>query len=759
MTYEIELLPPSKIRNEITRRMSDYVRERIPAARQAEYEADGWVLDKKLKSLVWMRKRKRHDVAFEDRVWAMCARLGFTQLSPHRSVRIPYGDGENERKQVDVFAADNDVVLVIECKSSEAEKAPTHAFKTEIESIQGYRAGLIRTLRAQFPDHKVRFVFATNNINATPDTLGRIENAQISYMDEEAVDYYHELATHLGNAAKFQLLGNLFSGQQIMAMDAVVPAIQGKMGGYLYYSFAIEPERLLKIAYVLHRNNANLKSMPTYQRIIKRTRLKRVSEFVDKGGFFPNALIINVENGGKRLKFDRTPSDTGASTLGLLHLPRKYRSAFVIDGQHRLYGFANSERAATELVPVVAFVDLPGPKQLDLFMQINENQQAVPKNLRSTLNADLLWNSPDRRRQAQALKLRVAQQLGEAKSSPLRGRIIVGEEQSNDRRCIGLEAISRGIDRGRFIGEFSSTEMKKVGSFYRGSNSATLEPLASFLELCFAFLSEELPTQWNLGRVGFLFTNAGVEALLRVIGDVVDHLVSAGTVDARQQTPSSVFVHVRPILQILTNYLNALGADEVTEFRGNYGSGAPTIYLRRFQGSLADAVEGFEPEGLREWQANQTKQFNAESYTMVHEIEVHLKADIKRRLEDKYHSNWFKDGVPQAVYQDGMARAAEKQWRAEADVKVDWWDCLYLIELHKVMLHGQQSGWMEMFDRDYTLPSDRKVSSWRAKSSWMNQLNVIRNKISHNESVSESEYEFLQSLYSWFELGGTGANE
>ena len=29
------------------------------------------------------------------------------------------------------------------------------------------------------------------------------------------------------------------------------------MGGHTYYSFAIEPARLLKMSYVLHRNQAN----------------------------------------------------------------------------------------------------------------------------------------------------------------------------------------------------------------------------------------------------------------------------------------------------------------------------------------------------------------------------------------------------------------------------------------------------------------------------------------------------------------------
>ncbi len=366
--------------------------------------------------------------------------------------------------------------------------------------------------------------------------------------------------------------------------------------------------------------------MPTYQRIIKKSRLKKVSEFVEKGGFFPNSLIINIDNDHKKLKFDRTAneSQSGSSTLGILHLPRKYRSAYVIDGQHRLYGFANSARAHTELVPVVAFVDLEGSKQLELFMQINENQQAVPKNLRNTLNADLLWGSPDKRKQAQALKLKVAQLLGELKSSPLRQRVIIGEEQSNDRRCISLDAVSRGIDRGRFIGEFTSAATKKQGSFYRGSNDNTYKGLTEFVEHCFGYLRDELPTQWNLGRGdgGFVFTNAGVEAILRLIGDLVDHLVSQGKVDPLQNQPTDVFMQVRELLQHLVTHLESLAPDDVAEYRGWLGSGAPTKYLRRFQVAVATQVPNFEPEGLAEWKADQEKQFNAESYIMVREIKV-----------------------------------------------------------------------------------------------------------------------------------------
>ncbi|WP_303066832.1 DGQHR domain-containing protein [Alistipes indistinctus] len=168
------------------------------------------------------------------------------------------------------------------------------------------------------------------------------------------------------------------------------------MGGHTYYSFSIEPEKLLKIGYVLHRNKANKKMMPTYQRLlIKKTRLKAIQEFVEDGGFFPNSIIININADGRSLKFDQAANqeDNHISRIGILHLPKKYRSAYIIDGQHRLYGYADSEYKSKNCIPVVAFVNLDRKEQVQLFMQINENQKPVPKNLRNTLNSDLLWNS------------------------------------------------------------------------------------------------------------------------------------------------------------------------------------------------------------------------------------------------------------------------------------------------------------------------------------------------------------------------------
>ena len=60
--------------------------------------------------------------------------------------------------------------------------------------------------------------------------------------------------------------------------------------------------------------------MPTYQRIIKKQRLKEIRKFIDNKGFFPNSLIISIDTNGKKLRFDlATPQIENARYMGLCY--------------------------------------------------------------------------------------------------------------------------------------------------------------------------------------------------------------------------------------------------------------------------------------------------------------------------------------------------------------------------------------------------------------------------------------------------------
>lgn len=754
--FSAQLVKERSIAADTRRRLSPYLFKTIPTARQGESEAEGWLQDHKLKRSVVMRRLKPHDEVFVDRVWAALSRLQFPMLNKEASFTVPLSPTGNrqveESASFDVFAADEEVALVVLCRSVEIPIASS--FRQEIEAIQVCRAEVLRSFRTLIPDRKIKFVLATNNLIVSEATLDRLKEADIVHMDEDTIDYYLELAEHLGPAARYQLLGSMFAGSKIPGLESRVAAIQGKMGGHTYYSFMIEPARLLKLGYILHRHKANSELMPTYQRIIRKSRLKNIAHFVDNGGFFPNSIIVNIEAGTRGLQFDRASTTDTEARIGVLHLPQTYRAAYIIDGQHRLYGYAGSHRAETDLIPVVAFLSLPRASQVELFMQINENQQAVPKNLRNTLNAELLYESSDVREQTKALKLRIAQRLEDRKSSPLRGRIIIGEEKPSALRCITIDSISLGLDRGNFIGSPNKAAMKEPGTFYKGGNEPTLRALLPFLELSFAYLRDHLQAQWALGKAdgGFVFVNNGVEGFLRVLSDVVDHLVVLGEVNPRTDSTEEVFVKTQPYLDPLISFLDGVSYAEATEFRRMYGSAGRARYWRKLQTAINIAIPEFNPPGLAEFHKDENTAFNTEAYRMINEIETFLKADIRRRLEDEFEQAWTTQGIPVQVYKDASNLAIEKNFdKREGRDDVEAWDCMHLVNYLQIMQKSSKN-WESIFQERYTRPGD-KSRSWKDKASWMHELNRIRNKVSHaGTAVTEQEYNFVVAIHTWLVL-------
>lgn len=749
--YE-RLVPVKAIAREVRQRLSRNQVQSVARSSIEAYEQDGWTVDRRLRRTVKMRKPKAHDTAFRDRVWSTFARLDFDLMNRGDGIELEIGAG-GKKQHVSVLAGDDEVILIIECFSSDTLRT-TH-LRHELQSVVDSREEIVKFMRRQFPARKVKFIIATNNLAVTPSAQSAMEAADIVHMDEESIDYFLLLAEHLGKAARYQLLGSLFAGQRIPALDPEVHAIRGRMGGLTYYSFAIEPERLLKLAYILHRNKANSSLMPTYQRLIKKSRLQAVSRFVDDGGFFPNSIIINLETGSRGPRFDPVSKAGDGPVLGTLYLPRTYRAAYVIDGQHRLYGYANSDRAVSELIPVVAFVNLPRSEQVRLFMQINENQQAVPKNLRNTLNADLLWDSSDLREQVRALKLRIAQHLGEAKTSPLYGRIILGENPRSPIRCLTIDAINNGLTRGNFLGSFYKASIKELGTFYRGTNEASFDALVPFIETCIMYMRDGLGTQWLLGSNdgGFVFINTGVESLLRIFSDIVDDLIANAGVDPRSSSTDELFAMTAPYLDLVVEHLQSLSGEQAAEYRRNYGSGGSIRYWRRLQVAIRKGRPNFSPPGLTSFLEDEAKAFNAESSEMIRDLEIFLNRDVRQRLQGKFGAKWFHQGVPRSVRESAMLLAAQKNVELDPDDQVTEWDCLHLINYQTIMVQNQQI-WLELFAKQYTRPGEEsKPGSWKNRSSWLIELNRIRNENAHTYVVKPKEHEFLTELTSWLVKG------
>lgn len=720
---------------------------------------EGWIENKKYKDerFVGVRKNKKFDEIFEDRVWSLFAKLGFTHMNKDRYFVMSYDyQNPSNTQQIDVFAADEETVIIVECKTAETLK--DGIFKKSLEAFHGQMEGLRREAQKRFPKAKVKFIWATNNYIISPADQSKMKEWGIVHFGASVINYYYELVKHLGTCARYQLLGNLFANQEIRNMDDKIPAIQGEMGDHKYYSFSIEPERLLKIGYVLHRNEANKNMMPTYQRLIKKNRLLNVRNFIKNGGYFPNSLIISIDSGGKGLQFDMsgTKVEGSHSRLGVLHLPKKYRSAYIIDGQHRLYGYSDSPYAAKDSIPVVAFVDLDRQEQIKLFMDINENQKAVPKTLRVTLNADMLWDSSDYNERRQALRSKIAQMLGEEDTSPLMGRVVIGEDEKSAVKCITVEAIQTALKKCNFMSQFDKkNNIIKDGTFDVGDNQGTCDLLYPFLEDCLRYIKSETSEEWerNDGNGGMLTINRGMQAIIRVINDIVNHLVESKSIFPKEQTTEEIVKQVSFYLDPLNEYLNNITQQERKDLRGYFGGGADTRFWRAFQREIAKGRSDFKPDGLNEYWSNEAKTYNTDSMNYLREICNLTKQKIKETLIKKYGENWEIKAIPKPIYKRAKGMADERNYdnisSGDEENSVSIWDCVTLKECKDIVTVGNH--WTELFESLLTRPEEEKISGGKdARTKWMEQIDSLQNKLNMpSYSITATEFEFIIAVYKW----------
>ena len=207
----------------------------------------------------------------------------------------------------------------------------------------------IQTLDKAAPRHygrkprlKIKFGIATRNIEWRAADRTRAREAGVAVITEHDLAYFEKLTGLLKNAARYQFLGRYLGGEKVEGLRTKLPATKGLAGGRVFYNFLISPHDLLRIAYINHKAKTSNDDFETYQRMVKPSRLKAIGRYIDEGGRFPTNIVINFKING-HLQFDQKEVFGDAAT-GILSLPGQYGSAWVIDGQHRLYGYAHASR-------------------------------------------------------------------------------------------------------------------------------------------------------------------------------------------------------------------------------------------------------------------------------------------------------------------------------------------------------------------------------------------------------------------------------
>ena len=733
------------------KRRVDYVEEKVNKELVDSRINQGWSLKKSLKSgSAVLTKQKRIGNSFEDQIWTILYRMGFKIMNRTNAFELCYSENDPKlTKQIDVIAIDDETCLFIECKET-ARMNNSKSWLMEIAEMDSKYKGCIDEISSKYPGLKFKQIFATKNYILGDQDLARLKDAKITHFSNEMVDYYEALVEHLGPAAKYQLLGSLFAGQEIKGLEERIPAIEGKMGNLTYYSFSIEPERLLKISYVLHRNHANRDMMPTYQRLIKKNRLTQIRDFVNNGGYFPNSLIISIDDPKQRIRFEPAPQviKNSVSKIGTLYLPKQYQSAYIIDGQHRLYGYSESRFAKTNSVPVVAFVNMSQERQVEIFMEINENQKAVSKSLRNTLiiNMDFCSNNLNKRRQA--VMLDIAQKLGEKPESPLYGRVITGENTKTLMRCITIEYLKSALEKTNIFNKYkNNNEVLVQGILDRTDGQKTVDAVFPFFVRALNLLAKECREEWDKGSAGTLTINNTIVGVIRIIGDIVDLVIEGNGLPQVIYDIDRLFEKCEPWLVDFADAINKMSPERRNEIKNEKGGAAKEQTWRKLQLEFNRLYPDFTNPDLVNYIENKCTDYKSETEELALVIRASLVKTIRAIVENQIGGTreMFPEDLDISL-QTQIARQNTINSRNGVYEEIDQWSFIGFDELAKIISHKDH--WTKCFKIAIIGLKANKAKTEIISS--LISMAKISKKIKSSSRISKDELDFIKLEYDYW---------
>lgn len=731
---------------EYKRRRQPYLTKRISQAELPAHLEDGWELDREMERGVRVRRIKRLDEQLENQLWVLLYLLGYERLNVGRHFKVTVDvEGKKVSKQIDVLALDEETAVVAECKSAESMKSKSlQAEISEFDSVKKQIANAIRSNGG--PDYKPKIIWmmVTSRIRWKENDLARAKDRQIHVVREHELRYFMEIAKTLGRAAKYQFHAEFLKGQSIPALtQKFVMASRFKLGGRTAYAFTISAADLLRRGFVNHRDLRDPSGAPTYQRLINPGRLKKIAGFLESGGYFANSILVNFHHD---LRFDIGQKDPDSETqYGRLYLPDTYKSCWIIDGQHRLYGAAVvSDASFAPAIPVVAFERLPAEEEANLFATINREQKQVQKKLLDELDGELKWGSDDHREALSAIAVRALDMLRGEVLGPFEDRIALPGMRGRQ-QPLTVPQLKPAILQSGLIGRISSRDGRFVaGPLTGSSHEETLSNLTSFMSDFFEGIRQVNPDRWA-GSAVPLCHNVAVAAIIRLAGELVRHLERTERIDVHELPPGELADQAKLLAQPFIAFCQN-ATDE--EFRGRFpitfGTGGPRRYFLQAADLISEHVPSFLVEGLDEFRVNTSKGRTDQGDQAVRWISDTLHSYVVDKLREVYGADFFEKGIKN---KDIKIKAYSKRADTDPEGNTPLETYLDIIELKKIAETNEN--WPHFRDvLNIPIPGQQKGLAKYIK--WFDDFNDIRKIYAHpfNRSYSDSDIALLELVQS-----------
>ncbi len=720
----------------------EYVEVSVKKDHVSEYLAQGYEEFKELKTKIKLRRPITTQERLERKVWSLLYLLGYPVLQSSNFGIIT--DNNEKPESIEAFAKDDETVIIGKCFTQEIiDKTSWRPLLEEFSSKKGM---LSKAVKSQFGAHfkpKIIWLIFSTNIIWSNEDKEYAESQKLNIITERELRYFLQISEHLRSAARYQFLAEFLKDQKIPAMqNRKVPAIRGILGGRKFYAFVSHPKELLKISFVNHRSLNDPDGAPSYQRLVNKSRLKQISEFISLGGFFPTNILINFVNS---TRFDQIAKDEETGVVwGHLYLPDKYRSAWIIDGQHRLYGFAPlSYKHQSQNVVVIAFEKLPKHEEANLFVTINHEQKSVPKTLLDDLDGVLKWESKKPLERIGAISARLINTLNSDIGEPFYNKIAMQGIPANESTCLTVPAIKLALSKSGLIGSsIIKNKLYDPGPLCDADDQSTVERARQILNRYFSSIRDANLNVWHAGRSGYISTNTGVQAQLYLLAAIISYMESKTALDAKELTTNELSVEISPYLSPILKYLSTSNIETIEDrLKVQFGSGGPKEYYFRLCSIVKESFPDFTPDGYTLWEEETSDDRTSTADRKLKEINIVVQSAIFERLRDEFGDDYWDKGVRDVKIK---VKAYEKSQYDENKIALE--NYLDFIEYKKIIENKEI--WPLM--KPYFNISEPGTKETAKNISWMDRINELRRIPAHatkQRNYKLEDFDYIDYIY------------
>ena len=629
--------------------------------------------------------------------------------------------------QIDAMGGISKHLIVVECKAAQEPK--TKSLRSLIRNLRDRRRALLAAARRRFGDRysHLHLIIALRGHQPSTGDLEYARQNNITIWTEAYWDSIRALYLTIGNRAKFYILKELGGDPPLIQGDRrahfVFPAIRSQRSGFELFALFIPAKILLEIAYVLRIESGQ---KAAYQRYLDKSRLYKIAAFLEKGKSFKNSIVVALDATARFERFRRIASaqggDNAGASIGTIRIPRRYASAWIIDGQHRLYGFARVDSLAIvdEALPVIALKSASSAEDAETFLDINSNQKPVDPSLLWQLFGQL-----DPQSQRGVISLLV-QHLALRKTGVFANRIHIPGVSPRSRRHYRIYqsnfcgTISDHLVQGRKRGYplVLADDAPVTKRQQAAKNAATV--LSIYFSTLEAWARRARKTKW-IG--GFFFTNNGANVMVRVLVQILKH--NKGRVGASDLRPYS-----RPII----GYLKAHAGEIDAMRRRTSSEGTREAEARSIIKAVSLAISGFGRDYLADQGAL------SDPVQKIKDLEDKFRAVIEERLQ-QVSPRWWRQNVPEDVRVAAELRREKAEatpWMAPKRYPSVYY--LSFADYRKII--SQNNNWNQAFEPVF---KDRE-----ALNVFLKRLEDIRNALMHGRSLSDIQVDTLNLVWKMF---------